>query len=205
MTIFRWDRGAGGMDPKVTSVEPMGATPVAAALDVATVHDRHVDFVWKTLQRLGVRPADLEDALQDVFVVVHRRLDSFNGSSLLTTWLFGICLRVAIAHRRRGHVRREQASDELETSLEADTDAGPEALTLARQRQRQLVLVLDSLEPHRRAVFVMFELEAMSAPAIARSLGIPLGTVYSRLAAARVDFKKAFERLRKRDDWRSSP
>ena len=193
------------MDAKVTSVEPMAANPVAAALDLATVHERHVDFVWKTLQRLGVRPADLEDALQDVFVVVHRRLDSFNGSSLITTWLFGICLRVAVAHRRRGHVRREQTGCELETSLETDTAADPEALTLMRQRQRQLALVLDSLEPQRRVVFTMFELEDMSAPRIARTLGIPLGTVYSRLAAARIDFKRAFERLRKRDDWRSSP
>jgi RNA polymerase sigma-70 factor (ECF subfamily) len=193
------------MDSEVTSVEPMGATPVATALDVTAVHERHVDFVWKTLQRLGVRPADLEDALQDVFVVVHRRLDSFNGSSLITTWLFGICLRVAVAHRRRAHVRRERTSAELEVSLEADTEAGPEALAMARERRRQLELVLDSLEPQRRAVFVMFELEDVSAPAIARTLGVPLGTVYSRLAAARADFKKAFERLRKRDDWRRSP
>jgi RNA polymerase sigma-70 factor (ECF subfamily) len=98
-----------------------------------------------------VRPADLEDALQDVFVVVHRRLDSFNGSSLITTWLFGICLRVAVAHRRRAHVRRERTSAELEISLEADTEAGPEALAMARERRRQLELVLDSLEPQRRA------------------------------------------------------
>ena len=183
----------------------MAAAPVAAALDVATVHERHVDFVWKTLQRLGVRPSDLEDAMQDVFVVVHRRLDSFNGSSLLTTWLFGICLRVAVAHRRRGHVRREQTGAELEISLEADSEAGPEALAMALQRRRQLELVLDSLEPQRRAVFTMFELEDMSAPAIARTLGVPLGTVYSRLSAARADFKKAFERLRRRDDWRRMP
>src|SRR5688572_3344940 len=177
------------MDAEVTSVEPMGATPLATALDVTTVHERHVDFVWKTLQRLGVRPADLEDALQDVFVVVHRRLDSFNGSSLITTWLFGICLRVAVAHRRRAHVRRDRTSAELEVWQQADHEAGPEALALGRGRRRQLELVLDSVEPQRRAVFVMFEVEDVSAPAIARTLGVPLGTVYSRLAAARADFK----------------
>jgi RNA polymerase sigma-70 factor (ECF subfamily) len=190
---------------EVTSVEPMGTTPRAAALDVTTVHERHVDFVWKNLQRLGVRTPDLEDALQDVFVVVHRRLDSFNGSSLLTTWLFGICLRVALAYRRRSHVRRERSSIEFEPELATDSEQGPEALTIARQTRLQLERVLDSLEPQRRAVFTMFELEDMSAPVIARTLGIPLGTVYSRLSAARVDFKKALERLRKRDDWRSPP
>jgi RNA polymerase sigma-70 factor (ECF subfamily) len=193
------------MNVEVTSVEPMGTTPRAAALDVATVHERHVDFVWKNLQRLGVRPPDLEDALQDVFVVVHRRLDSFNGSSLLTTWLFGICLRVALAYRRRSHVRRERTFIELEAELGTDAEQGPEALTIARQTRLQLERVLDSLEPQRRAVFTMFELEDMSAPVIARTLGIPLGTVYSRLSAARIDFKKALERLRKRDDWRSPP
>jgi RNA polymerase sigma-70 factor (ECF subfamily) len=193
------------MNVEVTSVEPMGTTPRAAALDVTAVHERHVDFVWMNLQRLGVRPHDLEDALQDVFVVVHRRLDSFNGSSLLTTWLFGICLRVALAYRRRSHARRERTGLELEAELQTDAEQGPEALTIARQTRVQLERVLDSLAPQRRAVFTMFELEDMSAPVIARTLGIPLGTVYSRLSAARVDFKKALERLRKRDDWRSPP
>lgn len=91
-------------------VHSRGVVPAAShfegvpdVLDVASIHESHADFVWCSLQRLGVRPADLEDALQEVFVVVHRKLSSFDGSSRLSTWLFGISMRVASAYRRKAH------------------------------------------------------------------------------------------------------
>ena len=68
----------------------------AARLTVLEVHDRHAEFVWRTLQRMGVGPADLDDAMQEVFVVVHKKLGAFRGASSITTWLYGIALRVAL-------------------------------------------------------------------------------------------------------------
>ena len=85
---------------------PAGGPPLAeGAASVCSVHDAHADFVWRSLQRLGVRDADLEDMIQEVFIVVHRRLDAFDASSHLTSWLFGICVRVAAAYGAGGFRR----------------------------------------------------------------------------------------------------
>lgn len=169
-------------------------------LDVAQVHELHADFVWSSLQRLGVHLADLEDVMQDVFVVVHRRLGTFDGSSRLSTWLFGICLRVASQYRRKAHRRRERSVGDVEHT--AGEEEAPDAVLLAREAERRLEQVLDALEPERRVVFVMFEIETIGCPEIAEQLGLPLGTVYSRLGAARVDFAKAALKLRRQDERR---
>ena len=169
-------------------------------LDVESIHESHADFVWCSLQRLGVRPADLEDALQEVFVVVHRKLASFNGSSRLSTWLFGISMRVASAYRRKAHRRREHAVLDLEALAVASPGDDPAEALVEQQARARLAMVLDELEPARRAIFVMFEIENIGCPEIAEQLGLPLGTVYSRLGAARVDFSKAALRLRRREE-----
>src|SRR5687767_8088682 len=77
-------------------VRPDGPSPT-----VRSIYEEHARFVWMTLQRLGVQPAELDDVAHDVFVVVHRRLHTFDGTSRMTTWLFGICLRLAANYRRR--------------------------------------------------------------------------------------------------------
>jgi len=167
--------------------------------DFEKIHDEYVDFVWRTLQRLGVRTADLEDEMQEVFIVVHRRLDSFDGSARFSTWLFGICLRVAAAFRSRAHVRREQPTAEIQDQPDSASDADPEARTMRREAERRLERVLERLGLERRAVFVMFEIEGLPAGAIADMLGIPVGTVYSRLSTARAEFRAAVERLERED------
>lgn len=179
-----------------------GDAGAAKPLDVAQIHELHADFVWSSLQRLGIHVADLEDALQDVFVVVHRRLATFDGSSRLSTWLFGICLRVASQYRRKAHRRRERGVVDLERMPSEGEGNAPEAAMLAREAERRLEQVLDALEPGRRAVFVMFEVESIGCAEIAEQLGLPLGTVYSRLGAARADFAKAALKLRRQDERR---
>src|SRR5688572_278804 len=71
------------------------------AATVKRIYEEHAHFVWLSLQRLGVQPADVGDLAHDVFVVVHRRLHTFNRTSRVTTWLFGICVRVVANYRRR--------------------------------------------------------------------------------------------------------
>jgi RNA polymerase sigma-70 factor (ECF subfamily) len=168
-------------------------------LTVERIHDEHADFVWRSLQRLGVRERDLEDALQESFIVVHKRLHTFDGTSRITTWLFGICLRVAAAQRRRAHVLRERASDEVGDEEDPDPGANPEATALASEARERLERVLDALTLEKRAVLVMFEIEEMSAGEIASVLGVPVGTVYSRLSAARLEFRDALARLERRE------
>ncbi len=196
--------------PGVGLPVPTSTLPVATAglpgsggpLDVRAIHDAHADFVFATLQRFGVRDADLDDLMQEVFVVVHRRLDSFDGTSRMTTWLFGIAMRVAAGWRRRAHVRRERATDELPEDAEAHQREGAlpadEALALMQARS-QLEVILDGMDLERRAAFVMFEIEEMSCEEIAQIVGVPVGTVYSRLHKARKEFESALARLHARD------
>lgn len=166
---------------------------------VASVHAAHADFVWASLQRLGIRSPDLEDLLQEVFLVVHQRLHTFDRSGPITAWLFGICRRVAAAHRRRAYVKNERAAAE-DLDLEAeDENADPERAAAERQARARLERVLEALDGDKRAVFVMFEIEGLPCEEIGDLLGIPVGTVYSRLHAARKAFEKALAREIKRE------
>jgi RNA polymerase sigma-70 factor (ECF subfamily) len=172
--------------------------------DLATVHAEHVEHVWRSLQRLGVREPDLEDALQEVFVVVHRRLHTFDESSRMTTWLFGIALRVAAAYHRRAYRRREQLVEDAARYDESPARNPEEDAALGQARQR-VTEILDAMDLEKRAVFVMFELEELAAPEIALQLGIPVGTVYSRLDAARRDFARSLRRLQLRERAGGTP
>jgi RNA polymerase sigma-70 factor (ECF subfamily) len=139
-------------------------------------------FVWKVAARLGTREADLPDVCQEIFVVVHRMLPTFEGRCSLTTWLYSICLRVVSTHRRKVQRRRETPSDELpETSMPSQQIAYLEA----REFRDRLDAVLDSLPREQRDIFVLYELEELSVPEAAAVLGCPVQTAYSRLHAAR--------------------
>lgn len=172
------------------------ALPSSRTLDVLAVHQAQADFVWRSLQRLGVRPADLEDVFQEVFIVVHKRLHTFDGSAALTTWLFGICLRVAAGHRRRAWFRREVPTDDASMPAPDTHGKSPEDALAAAQAQRAVRRALDEMDLEKRAVFVMFELDEMPSEEIASVLGVPVGTVWSRLSSARKQFEKIVARQR---------
>ena len=163
-------------------------------LDLTQLHEEYADFVWRSLQRLGVAENSLEDALQDVFIVVHRRLDSFDGTSKISTWLFGICLRVASAYRKRAYLRHESGTFDVSETKDDAPYADPEQNALRREAERRLEQGLSEMALERRAVFVMFEIEGMPTAAIAEILGIPKGTVHSRLHKAREEFTAALSR-----------
>ncbi len=172
--------------------------------DFAQLYREHFPFVWKSLRRLGVREADTADAAQEVFLVVYRKLDGFEGRSQLTTWLFGICLRVARDRQRLAHNRREVgADDDLIERAAGSTDTGDEV----EQRQAAALLerILDSLDFDQRTVFVLFEVEGMKGDEIAALLEIPAGTVSSRLRLAREAFQRAVSRLQARERFALSP
>lgn len=191
MTVF-------AHSPSLEEAEALRQRVVTDRNDVAQVYRENATFVWTTLQRLGIRGPDLEDVLQEVFVVVHKRIGTFNGTSKMTTWLFGICLRVASAHRRRGFRRKEMcvADPPDRGGSSADT---PEGNLAAHELRRRLESLLDELDLEKRAVFVMFELDEMSCDDIAQVFGVPVGTIYSRLHSARQDFQKALARMHARD------
>jgi RNA polymerase sigma-70 factor, ECF subfamily len=175
-------------DPARDSTEP---------LDIRSIYDAHGDFIWLSLQRLGVQPADMDDVAQEVFMIVHRRLDSFDRKTRLATWLFGICLRVAANYRRRSRARHEvlagDAHDDRPSTLVAADDL------LARREERHFAeWALSHLDVEKRATFVMFEVESLACEEIAKIMNVPLGTVYSRLHAARRQIEKVIARGRRR-------
>ena len=182
--------------------QPAEATSGTSALDTARVYRNHADFVYRSLQHLGVPEADLEDVLQEVFVVVHRRLGSYDGSSRLTTWLFGICLRLASRHRRRGRLWLRCHAD---SESEPDPSGSPEKSCSAREARALLDRALAGLSLQHRAVFVLFEVEGQSGPEIAELLGIPVGTVHSRLHVARRKVTRALERIGRHLGARARP
>ncbi len=165
---------------------------VQESLEFDSLYDTYYDFVHRSLRRLGVVEAGLDDAVQDVFVVVYRRLSSFEGRSTVKTWLFGIALRVARSHRRTLSRKGGQHSPLPEDLV----DQGQSPLQSSERKQALAFLdrFLESLDEDKRAVFIMAELEQMTAPEIEQTLGVKLNTVYSRLRAARRSFEAAVKR-----------
>ena len=153
-------------------------------------------FVWRTVRRLGVDPAAVDDVVQEVFLVVHRRLDDFEGRSALKTWLYGIVRRVVHDHRR-GRARRPAEPTGDFDAVATDDDTPHESAEKA-QAVRVLHALLGELDDDKREVFVLAELEQMSAPEIAEATGSNANTVYTRLRAARKEFEAAVARHRAR-------
>jgi RNA polymerase sigma-70 factor (ECF subfamily) len=175
-------------------------------LDAAALSDiyaRHADFVWRNLRRMGVPPASLDDAVQDVFLVVHRRRADFAAHSEIKTWLFGILLRVAQTHRRS---LRRRLARLLFLAVPEDLDempnpqlAGPLELVERKEASLRLQRLLDQLDDGKRAMMVLVDLEEMTVPEAAESLGLNLNTAYSRLRSARLAFEAAVLKQRRQD------
>jgi RNA polymerase sigma-70 factor (ECF subfamily) len=174
--------------------------PWPARLSFEETYERYFDFVWLSLRRLGVAPALLDDAAQDVFVVVHRRLHEFEYRSELKTWLFAIALRTARAYRRQ----RQPAPVEPLEQLPA---AGPTPHDALAQLEALRVMdaILAEMDEERRVLFILVELEQIAVPEAAQVLGLKLNTAYSRLRLAREDFGASVKRHQARDRWRQTP
>lgn len=160
------------------------------------LYDHHADFVWRSLRRMGLSTEDAKDALHEVFLIVHKRWDSYDPSRGSTrNWLFGIAANVARSERRKR--RCEAHADSAECFVPGSTPIGHvlgesswrsadghSQLTTGQLRDA-LSGAIAELPPEQRAVFSMFELEGLEGSAIADELAIPIGTVYSRLHGAR--------------------
>jgi len=164
------------------------------------IYAQHADFVFRNLRRLGIHESSIDDAVQDVFLVVHRRLGDFEARAQVTTWLFGIVLRVAQSYRRSAMRRRarltEAPSHEVE-QVPATAAESPVDLLERREAATMLHQLLDELDDDKRAMLVCIELEQMTVPEAAESLGLNLNTAYGRLRAARAAFNEAVARMQK--------
>lgn len=176
---------------------PADAKPLerTVTLRFEEVYDKHAEYIWRVVQRLGVPAANAEDAVQDVFVVAYRKLAEFEGRSSVKTWLTGIAFRVVRDHRDK---RRNQHAELDESATES---AGPSPAHVAERGNDLEVLdmLLGQLEDSKREILVLSEIEELSVPEIGRILDINVNTAYSRLAAARADFEQAVKRYRAKE------
>ncbi|MCH9686219.1 MAG: sigma-70 family RNA polymerase sigma factor [Deltaproteobacteria bacterium] len=158
--------------------------------EFAALYNRHHGFVWRILRRLGVDAASLDDATQDVFVVVHRRRDDLAADASVRSWLFGIARRVAAdIHRGQRRARRK-----LE-ALPAPAPSAPLDDQVARTEAATMVRTfLERLDPGHRMVFVLSDVEGLTAPEVATALDLKVNTVYSRLRNVRQKFERAVAR-----------
>jgi RNA polymerase sigma-70 factor (ECF subfamily) len=182
------------------SSNPSKATGESALVDVSlpnfdAIVAEHGPYVWRVLRRLGVRAADIDDVWQETFIVVHRKLGSFEGRAQLRTWLSAIAVRVASDYRSRAYRRREQATDELpEGPRDADGPNSQHDQLVEQQRRALLDRLIAELKPEQREVIVLYEFAELPMQEVAEALGCPLQTAYSRLHAARKALESAARR-----------
>lgn len=170
--------------------------PIAQSRDarLRALVEAHIDATARVLRRLGVRCGDVDDAVQQVFLTLARRLDDVEQNAE-RAFLYRTALNVA-AHARRTIARRREV-DEPSGEGPVSTAASAEELVDRRRAAELLERVLDAMEDDVREVFVLFEVEELSMAEIAELLAIPPGTVASRLRRGRADFQERVARLRK--------
>lgn len=174
---------------------------------MAEVYAANFKFVWRCLRALGVQEDCLDDAVHDVFLVVHRKLARFDNRAQLRTWIYAIALRVARRYRvqrakeaRRASVSATEAlaGEQVEPALPLGSAVSTAAVTGHADHGERLDLArraLAALDDEKREAFVLHYVEQMSAPEITRATGLPVNTVYSRLRAARLAFSTEVQRL----------
>jgi RNA polymerase sigma-70 factor, ECF subfamily len=176
-------------DSEVLDVSREAATPLPGFREV---YDANFAFVWRAVANRGVPPSALDDVVQEVFLVVHRKLDEFEGRSSVRTWLMGIVRRVVADHvKKRGN--RPLAQEELgEHPAQNGEEPGVQA-----ERRAAMVLVdalLETMSEVQREVFVLYELEQLTTREIAALTGANENTVQTRLKAARRVFQEGVSR-----------
>jgi RNA polymerase sigma-70 factor, ECF subfamily len=160
-----------------------------------TVFEQQLAYVWNSLRRLGVPPRDVEDLAHDVFLKVYGQFNRYEPGRPIRPWLFGFAARVASDYRRRARNRLEVLDSPAEPC-----DPEPSALEqlLSAEAMSTAEKLLEHIELGPRAVFILHELDECTIPEVARALGIPIPTAYSRLRLARKQFSLALERLGRR-------
>src|SRR4051812_16529037 len=137
---------------------------------------------------LGPGRGDLEDVLQDVFIEAFRSLSRFRGDAKLSTWLYRVCVNVALQRLRKRKRQNEVSDEDAPRAAGRSDEQTPERSLDARRRIDTVYAILDELSPKKRMVFVLHEIEGREPKEIAGIVGAPVLTVRTRLHYARKEF-----------------
>lgn len=179
----------GLLSDETLALAPDEASGTRSRLDLSALYASQFKFVWRCLRSLGVPERHLDDAVQEVFIVVRAKLDSFDGSHPVTTWLYAIAVRIARrSHRTQARERARFLSSE-DLPREPAAKSTDESSELEKRERLSLAQrALADLDENKREAFVLSAIEGLSAPEMVAVLGVPLNTVYSRIRAAREAF-----------------
>lgn len=175
---------------------PMTPTAPPAGVDISRLFAAHAPFLVRTAHRLTGSRAVAEDVVQEAFLIAHQKRDTLVDQGDIRGWLYRVMVH-RIAHWRRGSTRRDVREERAAVPL-VDGET-PERAVANKEQTEHIHAAIADLPLHLREVFVLFELEGQSGADIALLLGIPMGTVWTRLAAARPRFQKAYARREKRE------
>jgi RNA polymerase sigma-70 factor (ECF subfamily) len=174
---------------RLLSSPPPQVSPDEACLEAFL---RELDYVHRTLRRLGTASSETDDLAQEVFLVLRKCWSAYDSERPLRPYLFGIAFRIAAAHHRKHN--REVAYEIVEVS---DSGPGPDDALQTKQARALVLAALEHIPLPRRAVLLMHDLDEIPVEEVASALGIPKFTVYSRLRKARREMENAVRRLTK--------
>lgn len=175
-------------------------TGVAPTFD--HIYTEHFDYVWRTARRLGVKPDEADDVVQDIFIAVHNLLPRYESGNV-RGWLYAIAVRIVMHHhRRRSRTSDQETSDDLD-AVPDPSGLGPESSAATGESIRLLEQLLDRLDTEKRAVLVLAGIEEKSLAEIAAVLDLNINTVASRLRTAREQIQEGLARHRARERWRT--
>ncbi len=189
----------GGLDLAEDEAADVSASPglprltARAEARLRQMVDAHFDFVWRSLRGLGVPAATADDSAQQVFWIAAQKLEVIVAGSE-RSFLFATARGIA-ANVRRGRARSREVQDEAALAVQEDAKPNPEQLVASAEARALLDTFLEALPEDLRTVFVLFELEGMSMVDMAEVLGLPPGTVASRLRRARESFQASAKRF----------
>lgn len=171
------------------------ALPATEVPPFETVYQQYFDFVWSGARRLGVSAPALDDVVQEIFMVIHSKLHTVRQPQSLRSWVYGVVRRTVSDHHRAQRTRDASTGAYAVTS-ELLHHAPPTPSDLKEHGEQVALLwsLLEEIDWPKREVFMLAELEEMTAPEIAEALDIPLNTAYSRLRAARIAFEEGLAR-----------
>jgi len=180
-----------------TSVDPSQARREQAGgpfgvLRFEEVYGEHFDFVWRAARGLGMGTGNVDDVVQEVFLIVHRKLHTLETPSALRSWLFGITRRVCKDHRRA--MARRGPHVELDQQREIDPKRDPQAQLAGRQELLIVERYVEALDEENRALFFLTLLEGLPIADAARVLNLNANTTYSRVRQLRQELQELLTR-----------
>ena len=162
---------------------------------LAEIYDSHFHYVWRNARRLGVLEASADDVVQDVFMVVQRRIQDYDGRASMQAWIFGILIRVVHDHRR-SFLRKGARHVPLEGDAAASQDPTPTEFAEQAERKHLVERVLSELDEQKRTLLILSELEQWTLREIAELFGSNINTIHSRVRAAKRAFEEAYTRAK---------